>query len=280
MEKLQLTLLFKIIGLGSASGLVYQNNTILAIGDNSTFLYEYQMDSKTVTKYPLTENPQENTIKKLKPDFEAIARFENNLYIFGSGSTENRNKMVQVDVTTKQVITTFDLNDLYLGLQSIAEIQPEDFNIEGVLFDGVSWCFFNRGNGISNKNIVFTIKGKSLTDQTHLLASEYNLPKIKGVRTSFTDAVLVDDKIYFLAAAENTTSTFDDGEVLGSSIGCIDSNTMELEFTKQITNSHKLEGITLFKKTNSEIEFLLCEDNDTDILESTIYSLKLDLKKN
>ncbi len=277
---MQLTQLFKINGLGSASGLIYKNDSLFLIGDSSTYLYEFQMKSKVLTKYPLTENPQDTILKKLKSDFEAITHFENNMYIFGSGSTENRNKMVQVDITTKQVITTFDLNDFYLRLQSIAEIQPEDFNIEGVTFDGACWYFFNRGNGKSNKNIVFTIKGKSLTDQTHILANEYNLAKIKGVSASFTDAVLVDDKIYFLATAEDTKSTYEDGVVVGSLIGCINSNTMELEFTKQITNIHKLEGITLFKKTNSEIEFLLCEDNDTDILESTIYSLKLDLKKN
>ena len=65
MEKLQLTLLFKIIGLGSASGLIYQNNSLLAIGDNSSFLYEYQMDTQKLNRYPLVENPQENIIKKM-----------------------------------------------------------------------------------------------------------------------------------------------------------------------------------------------------------------------
>jgi hypothetical protein len=30
------------------------------------------------------------------------------------------------------------------------------------------------------------------------------LPKIKGVRSSFTDAILVEDTLYFLATAEDT----------------------------------------------------------------------------
>lgn len=279
MEKIQLTLLFKIIGIGSASGLLYQNKMLTIISDNSTFLYEYQMDSKTVSKYPLTENPQENILKKLKPDFEAIAQFENNLYLFGSGSTENRNKMIQVDATTKQIIATTDLSNLYSGMQSFGEIKLEDFNIEGAIFNGFTWFLFNRGNGISNKNIIFTIEGKNLNGQIRILSNDYNLPKIKGVSTSFTDAILVNNTIYFLATAENTNSTYNDGEVLGSIIGRINIKTMEIEFTKQITDKHKFEGITLFKKSATAIEFLLCEDNDTDVLESTVYSLKLDLKK-
>ncbi len=275
MENLQLTLLFKIIGIGSASGLLYQNNSVIVIGDNSTFLYEYLMDSKKVLKYPLIENPQENIIKKLKPDFEAIAHFENSMYIFGSGSTQNRNKMIQVDATTKQVMATTDLSDLYLGMESFGEIKPEDFNIEGAIFNGTTWFLFNRGNGISNKNTVFTIEGATLTGQIRILSNDYNLPKIKEVSTSFTDAILVGGKIYFLATAEDTTSTYDDGEVLGSIIGRINVKTMEIESTKQISNTHKFEGITLFKKSATQIEFLLCEDNDTDVLESNIYSLKI-----
>ena len=276
MEKFQLSLLFKIIGLGSASGLIYQNNSILAIGDNSSFLYEFQIDSEKLERYPLTENPQENILKKLKPDFEAITQYENNLYLFGSGSTENRNTMLKVDATTKKVVAAYDLSDLYLGMQSFGKINPEDFNIEGAIYNGESLFLFNRGNGKTNKNVVFTIDGENLTTEFRIIANNYKLPKIKGVRTSFTDAILVENKIYFLATAEDTTSTYDDGEVLGSIIGCINVKTMKIDFTKKITDTHKFEGITLFKKTTTQIEFLLCEDNDAEVLESSIYKLVLE----
>jgi hypothetical protein len=278
MEKFQLSLLFKIIGLGSASGLIYHDNSILAIGDNSSYLYEYRIDSQKLEKYALLENPQENTPKKVKLDFEAITKFENNVYIFGSGSTENRNKMVQFDTKTKKVIATTDLSDLYLVMQSFGKITPNDFNIEGAIYNGQSWYLFNRGNGKTNKNVVFTIDGENLTNDFRVLANDYKLPKIKGVRTSFTDAILVDDKIYFLATAENTESTYDDGEVLGSIIGRIDTTTMKIEFTKKITDTHKFEGITFLKKSGKEIEFFLCEDNDTEVLESNIFKLAITIK--
>jgi hypothetical protein len=64
MEKFTLELLFQIIGIGSASGLIYKDNSLLIIGDNSGFLYEYQ-DSHDLKRHPLLENP-ENTLKKTK----------------------------------------------------------------------------------------------------------------------------------------------------------------------------------------------------------------------
>ena len=273
MEKFQLTLLFKIIGLGSASGLIYQDNKILAIGDNSSYLYEYYMDSNKLERHALAENSEENIPKKLKPDFEAITKYQDSLYLFGSGSTANRTIMVQVDAKSKNVIKSQDLSDLYLAMQSFGKIAEEDFNLEGAIFNGETWFLFNRGNGKTNKNVVFTIDGKNLANEFRIVANEYKLPKIKGIRTSFTDAILVDDKIYFLATAENTDSTYNDGEVLGSIVGRIDVKKMKIDFTKKITDTQKFEGITLFKKSEKEIEFLLCEDNDTEVLESNIYKL-------
>ena len=113
MDNFQLSFLLKIIGLGSASGLLYHDKTILAIGDNSGFLTEYNIETKKITQHPIIENAKQNIEKKVKPDFESITQFENNIYIFGSGSTENRNKMVQVDAKSKKIIKTDDVTDLY-----------------------------------------------------------------------------------------------------------------------------------------------------------------------
>ena len=275
MEQLQF--LFKIIGLGSASGLVYHNNTIVAVGDNSSFLYEYNISTEKLERYPLQENAQENTPKKIKKDFEAITQFEDTIYVFGSGSTENRNTMVQVDAKTKKVMATQDLSMLYASMQSFGEINPEDFNLEGAIYNGENWFLFNRSNGKKSKNAIFTISGKNLTDEFSILHNKFKLPKIKGVETSFTDAILVGDQIYFLATAEATESTYHDGEVLGSIIGQIDVAKMKLKSHKIISKTNKLEGITLVDETPEAISFLICEDNDTEVLESNIY--KITLKK-
>ncbi len=279
MEKFKLEILFHIIGIGSASGLIYKNNSLLIIGDNSGFLYEYQLNSKELKRHPLLENPIENTPKKDKADFEAIAYFADSLYVFGSGSTANRNKMIQLNDTDKKIIATHDLTDLYAVMQNFGEINPEDFNIEGATYNGQNWYLLNRGNGISNKNVLFTIAGKNLTNNFQILSNSYKLPKIKGLRSSFTDAILVDDTLYFLATAEDTQSTYDDGEVLGSLIGSIDLKTMKINFTQKISDTHKFEGITLYADSPEKLQFLLCEDNDTEVLETTIYQLTLNKKR-
>ena len=277
MEKFKLELLFQIIGIGSASGLIYKDNILLIIGDNSGYLYEYHIDSRELNRHALIENPSQNILKKDKPDFEAIASFGEDLYIFGSGSTDKRNNMVQLNSLEKKITSTHDLTGLYAVMQNFGKIKPEDFNLEGAIYDGKTWYLFNRGNGISNKNVIFTIEGENLTDQFTILSNDYKLPKIKGVRSSFTDAILVDESIYFLASAEDTKSTYEDGEVLGSVIGSINTKTMKINFTKKISDIHKFEGLTLYSKSKEKIEFLLCEDKDTETLETDIYKLSLNL---
>jgi len=48
---------------------------------------------------------------------------------------------------------------------------------------------------------------------------------------------------------------------------------MRIESMQKITDTHKFEGITFYDETQGHLEFLLCEDNDTETLESDIYRL-------
>lgn len=278
MKKFTLELVFHIIGIGSASGLFYQNDRLFLIGDNSGFLYEYDMQNTKLEKYPLLQNPSENIEKINKPDFESVTQFQDSLYIFGSGSTSNRNQMIEFSIPEKKKIQTNNMADIYGIIQNFASINASEFNLEGATYDGEFWYFFNRATNQSNKNTVLTFKAKKLDQEFALVSNDYKLPKLKGVRTSFTDGLIVGNKLYFLAAAENTKSTYDDGEILGSIIGRIDIETMKIDFTKTISTTNKFEGLTVYKQDSNKITFLLCEDNDTKELNSAIYKLTLDLK--
>ena len=163
-------------------------------------------------------------------------------------------------------------------MQDLAKLNAEDFNLEGAIYNGKTWFLFNRGNGVANRNVLFIIEGENLQDKLSIRSIDYILPELQGVRTSFTDAILVGNIIYFLATAEDTISTYDDGEVLGSIIGGIDLKTMQITFTEKLSDRHKFEGLTLFSQTNEKIEFLLCEDTDTEVLETYIYKLSLDIE--
>jgi len=277
MQKFQLELLFHIIGIGSASGILFNGESLFVISDNGAHLFEYNMAGQPLEKIPLIESAVSANIPKvLKPDFEAITSYGDDYYIFGSGSTENRNRMVQYNAKTKAT-KIVDLSNLYLSMQSFGEISATDFNIEGVAFSGETWYFFQRGNGKSGTNAVFTVEGKNLENDFSILFNKYRLPKIKGIRSSFTDVALIENELYFLACVENSKSTYDDGEIFGSYIGTINTQTMKLGKTQKISDSHKFEGLTLYKKTATQLELLLCEDNDTEAQESDIYKLTIGL---
>lgn len=273
MENFKIKSEFNIAGISCASGLVYRGNSLFIISDNSSFLYEYHLLEKELTKIKLYVDSQENIPKKDKYDFESIALKGNKLHLFGSGSTSKREKGITYNLKTK-TIEEKDLSKLYKNIKQTNSISDEDLNIEGALFHNEKWHLFQRGNGANSRNGI-AVLNDNFDDNGTIDFIPIQLPKIKHVETSFTDAILVEDKIYFLATAEDTSSTYYDGEILGSIIGGMNSKTFEIEFTKKITDTNKFEGLTLYSKTNDKIEFLLCEDNDSEVLESTIYKLVL-----
>lgn len=276
MSKFTLEILLHIIGIGSASGLIFKNETLYIISDNSNVLYEYSIKNISLSQFPLSKNPpQQNIPKALKPDYEAITSYNDTIYIFGSGSTSNRNKMVAVPEKDKSNFKEVDLSDLYTVMQSFSKIDASEFNIEGVVHDGSSWYFLQRGNGPSSRNGIFTVNGQNLENDFSILYNEVKLPKINGVQSTFTDAIFVDNILYFLATAEDSKSVYEDGEVKGSLIGIYDLKKMKVKKTQKISDTQKFEGITVFKNDGKEIEFLLCEDTDNDDLKSGIYKLRM-----
>lgn len=271
MEKIQLSVLFKIIGIGSASGLLYHNDLLYIISDNSTYLYEYNIANEKLNKIALVEYAQENIPKKDKPDFEAITLKDDHINVIGSGSTENRNMIILYNLKLKKAKVR-SMVPVYSLIKSQLSIKDEELNIEGFITNAGATYIFQRGNGMSGKNGIFYSDNKTKIPKYSYIP--FDLPKINNVTATFTDAILIDDKIYFLATAENTTSTYEDGEVMGSIIGTIDLKTMKLINSIQISDKHKFEGLTLYKKTATQTELLLCKDNDSEELVSTIYLLK------
>ncbi len=280
MQKFQLELLFHIIGIGSASGLLLNGTSLYMVSDNSHILYNYSLTDKKLEKINLAPKghtgPLENVPKKEKADYEALTAMGEELYLFGSGSTSARNTILHVDLQSKKVHPPIDVADLYVTMQEFGQIDAENFNIEAVANDGNTWYIFNRGNGPKAQNGVFTLNGDITETAFQIVYNEVTLPKINGAQSSFTDAVFVDNKIYFLAAAEKSDSTYHDGEVAGTLAGRLDPESMEVEFTQVISDTNKFEGITLYKKHGQSLEFLLCEDTDSDAAESDIYKLTLE----
>lgn len=269
MEKIQLSEFKKIKGISAASGLLFSKDVIFIISDNSSFLYQYVIDKEIVLKFPLVKDAQENIEKKEKLDLEAITSFGNQLFLFGSGSTENRNSMFTLDLTNDQLQVN-NLSQLYSFLRNIAQLDADELNIEGAICADKTMYLFQRGNGQNSKNGIFIVPD---SQERPIQYFPVELPSLDDVECTFTDAILVDKHIYFLATAENTTSTYEDGEVLGSILGKINFQTFELEDVVLLSEHQKFEGLTLFEQNEKNMSFLLCEDTDTEVDFSIIYKL-------
>jgi hypothetical protein len=271
MEKFQLQVFLNLIGIGAASGLFFDDDSLLIIADNSTYLYEYQFNTKLTSKIPLVENPAENIPKKDKLDFEVITKKNNKIHILGSGSKANRNEKMVYNLKNQKVKQKNNAK-LYAAFNKIAALDKEELNIEGCFITTDFSYYFQRGNGKQQRNGIFKV---SNSNKKKINFTPIILPKIKNEITTFTDAILVEDKIYFLATAEASNSTYLDGEILGTLIGALDLNTFQLENYTLISDNQKFEGITLFSNSDAEIHFLICEDNDKNEAETKIYKLIL-----
>ena len=274
MTNFQLSPFVSISGIGAASGIVLLNNQLYIIGDNSGFLYQYDLLSKVLKQHSIIENPVANIPKKEKQDFESITLKNNKLYIFGSGSTKKREIRIKFDLQTQETKSK-DLSKLYKKLKEVANFTDDDLNIEGTFFYVNNLYLLNRGNTELSKNGIF--KYDKFLDS--IAYQPIKLPIINNIETSFTDAIVHENKIYFLATAENSSSTYLDGEIYGSIIGIINIENMEIENFLQISNNQKFEGLTFYSHQENEINFLICEDNDTENLVSEIYKLKVNFKE-
>jgi len=278
MHSTTLSVFDEINGIGAASGLFLHKNLLHIVGDNSGYLNEYHTETRQLRKIQILFDPSlnqlENIAKPLKPDFEILCQHGDKLYILGSGSTSKRNLMIEYNLKTQQVIK-HDLTATYSKLKTIANINDENFNLEGAIYTGTSWLLFNRGNGTEQKNGIFIIEGSNLTLATQARFFGFKLPNINHIESTFTDAVLVKNEIFFIATAEDTQSTYADGDILGSFIGSINLQTLKLTFSHKISGKHKFEGITLLNQSKTSLSFLLCEDRDTEELKTIIYKLTL-----
>ena len=264
MKEIAIKVLYTILGLNASSGIVYSDDIIYAISDQSNALYEYNTKTNETIYHSLDGNEINHAItKEEKYDLEAIVKDENTLFMVGSGSKSNRNLSFLFD-TQLQIADTLSLDYLYETTAEFSEIPLNEFNIEGVVKYKDDFIFMNRGNGKSNINALMVVQGKNLVDEFNTFTYTFNLPKINNVPTGFSDGIVIKDQLFFLATAESSTSTYSDGNIGGTLLGAIDLKKMKLKFTKVISNNQKFEGIALKSINGKNVEFLLCEDNDMD----------------
>lgn len=260
MIKLKEIYTFREPYLAAASGLVLAQDRFYLVADDELSLMgidralSIRGEIYQVFQGELPEDTKER--KKIKPDFECLVylKDKNSLLIVPSGSKKNRNRAALFNLKNHG-ITEIALKHVYQELESVF---PE-LNIEGAVVMDDTIRLFQRGNGKLHQNAVIDLNLESfLADKIQgLKVQNINLGKLKDIPLSFTDAALSNGQCYFLAVAENTESTYTDGEFVGAVLGELSLEGKVLKMTPLDLNS-KPEGLTF----DDEYFYLVTDDDD------------------
>ncbi len=96
---------------------------------------------------------------------------------------------------------TQDLQPLYQKLKTVSELSDAQFNIEGAIYANETMVLFQRGNSKDSQNGIFLVPNNQKDNIRYI---PIILPTLDGIETTFTDAILVNDTIYFFGFAPKT----------------------------------------------------------------------------
>ena len=213
--------------------------------------------------------------KKIKPDLEALLVLPsiNMLLAVPSGSKLNRCHGALIDLKSYNVIP-IDFSELFSKLK--LKLEVAELNIEGAIEVGDEIRFFHRGNGKNGQNKIIHLQhnifmgelNKGLVTQNSFKdCFNCDIGHLNNVQLGFTDAFYLkeQDLTVFLAAAENTDSTYNDGDYVGAVIGCLDKNN-HVVYQEELKCPFKPEGLWV-----DGCEILIVTDADDPTQLSCLY---------
>ncbi|UAB72226.1 hypothetical protein INR79_23475 [Vibrio sp. SCSIO 43132] len=285
----------------SASGVVVEGDKLFAVGDDSPWLYNMDLDFNILSQdlikhYPIGDNGR--ILKKVKPDYEAMEAMDINerpsLVVLGSGSKADVREWAYIISQDKGVKIERYLAPLYKQLYRASGFSGnQELNIEGLAVSEDTAYIFNRGNGGSN--IIF---GMPLVEfEEYLLGKQdaieelstyhVTLPNVQGFEAGLSGATYWNetDSLVFTASVEATGDAYNDGEILGSFVGYVpvgklsESKSTDLSsYAKSIDKNDKpvitkVESVSITVSTPESIRGVLASDNDDGTSEFFSFSL-------
>lgn len=273
----------------AASGLAFANGRLAVIQDDAAFIAMVagpDVHAIVLPRGPGGRRRFEVALgnKHEKLDLECAINLGDDLYAFGSGSTEARERIVHVGYSTRVI----DAAPLYRVLRE--EIGGQ-VNIEGCALVKEELWLFHRGNtGDGDKGPAAVRLPKA--GLLKWLAGDGPVPEPTGssrfdlgaaggrggVRYGFTDAVGVGDRAFYIAAAEDSPNAIDDGLVLGAQLGVIEKGpdgVRRVRATSLVIDGRplKAEGIA-FDPENPKKAWLAIDPDDTE-KPSTLVEIEL-----
>ncbi len=262
--------------ISAASGLVKAHGNFYAVADDEHHLVRIPEDGtlpcQSYSIFSGTLPLEAQKRKKKKPDLEAITFLEPNsslqngaLLLIPSGSEKNRTRGALFPFVSPNQLAAepreIDFSPLYSEIAK--KIGP--INIEGAVVTKSGIKLFNRGNG-AGKNAVIDV-GYTLSPLTFSLlhATFVDLGKEQNFPIAFTDASITGNgEIYFLAVAEATPSSYEDGRLLGAFIGKISTDNQIISLTRE-NFQMKPEGIYIDENGSKTRFYFVTDPDDSNI---------------
>jgi hypothetical protein len=239
--------------ISAASGLVMIGQKFYVVCDDEQSLAVFSSDSKSSAERVqlfegvLPRDPRER--KKKKKDIESLFLMDDQLYAVPSGSTSHRNTGAVINVNT-HVVRPLDFTRLF---EACAKTIKE-LNVEGGVIYQKDIILFQRGNGAQGQNAIIVLDRAMFAGQAQIPPTclkeiiTVDLGLLNDLPLSFTDAAVVNGRIFFLAVCEASASTYEDGEVSGSVIGELNRSGKVLSLD-QLDLTGKPEGLHIEDKT-------------------------------
>ncbi len=159
-----------------------------------------------------------------------------------------------------------------------------DLNIEGSLIFNHRLKLFQRGNGAQSVNAIIDIdldgfisdvkKGTAIKAQNVTQIKIIDLGELNKVPLGFTDACACGDQIWFLAAAENTNSTYHDGAFCGALLGALNQDG-DILFRHKLNCAQKPEGLWIEMESQDRFIYFVT-DADNPNMSSALYLIRLE----
>jgi hypothetical protein len=269
----------------AASGIARVGERLVIAQDDTAFVGVRDSDGRVVgVALPARPDGRRRFEARLgnkadKLDLEACVGLpDGRALLFGSGSTERRQRIVTFDSGALRVV---DADELYAALRRERAFSGAELNVEGAALVGTRLRLFQRGNGAATSDaaavnatvdldlrafVAWLDEGAlgSPPPLTNIL--RYDLGEVSGVPYGFTDASAFEGGAIYLAGAEASPNTYDDGEVLGARVGI--ANERGVRFTDLLREDgspaiEKAEGVLPWPE-RSDRAWVVIDPDDPD----------------
>lgn len=278
-QNLKLTALIELPHYPSASAIEYFQKQFYIMGDDAPYLLILDSNLLATDSVALFSDKSQRIPKEIKPDIEASAILKKNdafhLFLFGSGSTPQRNRGWFLNLKTKQ-IDSIRLDTLFQRLKLYG---LDEINMEGASYTPGYFILANRGHKAWPKNHLVFLRDRFWENQSQTPIQVIRLGAhadtsvfsgVSGIAWSRRS-----DKLILTVSTEDTRSTYDDGAIGKSYLWIVDhisskrswkginaNRVIDLEAVDSRFKGHKIESACIEKEDKNFMHLVLVSDND------------------